>query len=151
MIFMAVSAVCGGMCNASVRFPRQLHGLCQPIIKSPQRYTTKLVAIQAINTSANFCDLANQQMMAIISSRTPTVSIKCPKEIPVNGSATARTFVGANAVQTLATPVIPRITAAVRINQPPTDERGNVGKLNTSASFVIFIHQPFATPKPFVS
>src|ERR1035438_3259922 len=87
MIFMAVSAVCGGICSASAKLPMQLHGRCHPINHKAERYTTKFVAKNATSKLLNLDLLFTKQITAIRISKIPTSSSRYRKGIPNIGSS----------------------------------------------------------------
>ena len=117
MIFMAVSAVCGGICSASVKLPRHEHARRQPIHHKPNRYTIKLPARNATSIFAVVLDLLNRQNIATISSDIPAASIKCPNCMFRIGSRRRNNSALSNALHTFAAPAIEKITPALTQNQ----------------------------------
>jgi hypothetical protein len=106
MIFMAVSALWGGMCNASVKLPRQLHGFFHPSQNKPKRYIKMLVASRAIKPTCNFCLLQKKQNAAIASSRIPTINKRFRNWIRRRGSGYSKRWALPPALMIFAAPVI---------------------------------------------
>lgn len=112
-IFMAVSAVCGGIWSASVRFPIHWHGLFQPMNQRHNRYSAMFVENNTIRNvdKNNRCEKKHARTIAI--SQKPTPINKRPNLTPINGSVIPRILLSPNALNIFATPVLARIAPAL--------------------------------------
>src|SRR5882724_1207519 len=71
---------------ASVKPPRQGHGMFKPTKKSPNLYKTNTLANQAIRVTATIRSFKNNELTATPNSIIPAINISRPNRSPTNGS-----------------------------------------------------------------
>jgi len=107
----------GERCNASVTFPKQGHGRCQPIAHKPVRYKKNIVEIQAIKFSFKAQLVLKRQIPNAKSSTRPTINIKCLNDTSVIGSVWSKICALPNALIILTDPMIKKITPDESVNR----------------------------------